>query len=87
MVKGNAHVIDMQHEVRAQRWEFRQARVRFKTAAKIITDVTRKPTLKRRQTRQFRQAIAAEYLIQYRKRRFIVRNAIQQGLSILDFQG
>jgi hypothetical protein len=58
MVKGNPHVIDMQHEVRAQRWKFRKPRVRLKAAAEIIADVARKPPLKRRQARQFRQAIA-----------------------------
>ena len=87
MIKGNAHIIDMQHEFGTERWEFGQARMRLKTASKIIADVTRKAPLKWRQPRQFRHAIAAEYLIQYGKRRFILRNTIKRGLAILDFQG
>lgn len=87
MVKGNAHIIGMQHEIGTERRKFRQARVRLKTAAKIIADVTRKAPLKWRQARQFRHAITAQYLVQQDQRCFVLYNAVQQGPAILDFQG
>jgi len=87
MVKGNAHIIDMQHKLGAQRGKFRQARLRLKAAPKIIADVARKAALERRQPRQLRQAVPAEYLVQHGKRRFVLHNTIKQGPAIFDFQG
>ena len=72
MVKGNAHIIDMQHELGAQRGKFRQARLRLKAAAKIIADITRKASLEWRQPSQFWQAVAPQYLIQHGKRCFVL---------------
>ena len=87
MVEGNAHIIDMQHEIGTQRGKLRKPRMGLKAAAEVIADVARNAPLEWRQARQLRQAVAGENPVQHNQRRIFLHNSIKQGPAIGDLQG